>query len=59
MKSFSIMQYLYARCPEMRLPIMRAVHVETNGKVCDTGCHAYNNGKCQFYKKLIELDKVK
>jgi hypothetical protein len=59
MKSYTVMQYLNAKCPEMRDPIMRAVHTDTGGKVCDTGCHLYNNGKCPAYKKLIASDSEK
>lgn len=52
MKSYTIQQYLNAGCPEMSIPIMVAVHGKTGGKVCDTGCHAFHNGKCPAYKKL-------
>jgi hypothetical protein len=34
---------------------MQAVWEFTNGKVCDTGCHAFDNGKCAAYKKLTTV----
>ena len=52
MKGYSIDAYILAGCPEMRLPIMRAVHAETGGCVCDTGCVSYAGGKCSHYKRL-------
>jgi hypothetical protein len=37
---------------------MLAVWGITGGKVCDTGCHAFNGGKCQSYKKLVAVTSV-
>jgi hypothetical protein len=53
MESYSIHEYRLAGCKEMDFPSMMAVHGLTQGKVCDTGCHAYNGGKCPAYKRLI------
>ena len=52
MKSYSIEEYKLAGCEEMEVSTMRAVHGLSNGKVCDTGCHAFNNGKCSAYRNL-------
>jgi len=32
--------------------VMIGVHNMTNGKMCDTGCHAFRDGECYAYKKL-------
>ena len=55
MKSYTIKQYLDAGCQEMEVPAMTAVHGMTGGKVCDTGCHAFDSGKCPAYKKLVAV----
>ena len=58
MKSYTIQEYLDANCEEMKDLTMRAVHGLSNGKVCDTGCHAFDNGKCTAYKNLISNQKA-
>lgn len=55
MKSYTVQQYITAGCHEMEHSNMLAVHGITGGKVCDTGCHAFNGGKCQAYKKLTAV----
>lgn len=55
MKSYSITDYLKAGCPELERPDMMAVHGLTGGRVCDTGCWAFNGGGCAAYKKLTSL----
>lgn len=52
MKSFTIEEYVAAGCPEMKHESMCAVHMLMGGRVCDTGCHAYNNGRCRHYMQL-------
>ena len=54
MKQYTIEQYLDAGCEELKLPVMMAVHMLTRGKVCDTGCHAFNGGACKAYKNLVK-----
>lgn len=58
MKSYTVQQYITAGCPEMDVSVMVAVHGKTGGKVCDTGCHAFNGGKCPSYKKLTAVPIV-
>jgi len=55
MKSYTVEQYIKAGCPEMEHQNMMAVHGLTGGKVCDTGCHAFDSGKCPAYKKLVAV----
>jgi hypothetical protein len=52
MNAYSIAQYSSAECPEIEIPSMIAVHGITGGRVCDTGCHLFNNGYCRAYKNL-------
>lgn len=59
MKSYSIDEYIEAGCEEMNIPAMIGVHGLSNGKVCDTGCHAFDGGNCKAYKNLIFERKAK
>ena len=52
MDSYRVHEYQQAGCPEIDSPVMLGVWALTNGKMCDTGCHAFNKGNCKFYKKL-------
>lgn len=45
MKSYHVEKYIEAGCKELEKPAMYAVWGLTGGKVCDTGCHAFNGGK--------------
>lgn len=51
MRSYSIDQYMFAGCPEMHGGMI-AIHRMTDGRVCVTGCYAFEEGKCQFYRNL-------
>lgn len=54
MKAFLPTDYLAAGCTfalEAPMPFM-AVHQATVGRVCDTGCSWYTNGKCAAYRSL-------
>lgn len=53
MKSYTVAEYLDAGCPELKIASMMLVHGITGGRVCDTGCHAFNGGGCQYYRNLI------
>lgn len=53
MKSYKLKDYVAAGCPEMEYPSMVSLVGFTGGKVCDIGCHAFNNGSCKAYRKLI------
>lgn len=52
MNYYSIDEYKRAGCEQMT-GIMIAVHTETGGRVCDTGCSTFEDGSCPAYKKLI------
>jgi hypothetical protein len=54
MKSYSKQQYLDTGCRELVHASMIVIHGMTRGKVCDTGCHAFNKGQCEHYKRLIK-----
>lgn len=54
MNSYSIDDYKKAGCKEIYNALMLGVHGITDGRVCDTGCHAFNNGGCQAYKILTQ-----
>lgn len=54
MRSYSIQEYEVAGCKEMR-GAMLAIHGITTGKVCDTGCYAFNEGKCLAYLRLTHF----
>lgn len=51
MKDYSISEYILAGCKEMKGGMI-AIHHVTGGRVCDTGCFAFNNGTCPAYQKL-------
>lgn len=53
MKRYEILDYIKAGCEELKHKAMVGVFGITDGKICDTGCHAYNNGNCKAYKNLI------
>lgn len=52
MKSYTVEEYKKAGCQEMNGGML-VVHGMTDGKVCDTGCARFEEGKCVAYKKLI------
>jgi hypothetical protein len=52
MKSYSIAEYMGAGCMEVYRSSMIAVHRYTQGKMCDTGCWAFHQGRCLAYRKL-------
>lgn len=51
MKSYSVAEYQRAGCTDMK-DAMLAIHVIADGKVCDTGCWAFDDGKCPAYRRL-------
>ena len=53
MKSYTVEEYINAECPQMSDFIMHAVHGETGGRLCDTGCFNFNSGRCAAYQRLI------
>jgi len=57
MEPYNIQAYLDAGCFEMKLALMVLVHGKTGGRVCDTGCHAFDNGRCRAYMKLVNQSK--
>ncbi len=57
MKNYTIQEYIDAGCNEIKVTSMQAVWIITGGMVCDTGCHAFANGKCDAYKKLTIAPK--
>lgn len=55
MKAYLAIQYLAAQCNfahQSPTPFL-AVHRVTVGRVCDTGCAEFNDGKCVAYKALV------
>jgi len=54
MKSYTGEEYIAAGCKEMH-GAMLAIHVITAGRICDTGCWAFDGGKCPAYRKLISF----
>lgn len=60
MNRYEINQYADAKChfhQSAPLPFI-AVHQATAGRVCDTGCAWYDNGKCASYRGLTHVAKV-
>jgi len=61
MKSFTMAQYRQANCPQIvgdsmnkgSPATMSMIHQHTGGRVCDTGCSWFGDGKCAAYKMLI------
>jgi len=52
MKKYSLEEYNESGCPEVQDIIGISIYHSTQGKICDTGCHRFNNGKCKAYLKL-------
>ena len=58
MKQYTIDQYRQAGCPEMSGGML-AVHSITGGRVCDTGCSAFEGGRCKHYQKLTGSETIR
>lgn len=58
MDSYELEDYRKAGCKEFKNKSMIAVHALVGGKVCDTGCYAYNSGRCSAYKNLVNTRVV-
>jgi len=53
MKSYTIDEYLRAGCTEIMVSAIMLNYSSLDGKVCDTGCWKFHNGKCGAYQRLI------
>ncbi len=54
MKAYTLLKYQEAGCPEYHKPdpIAVGLYFLFDGKVCDTGCNRYQDGRCPAYRKL-------
>lgn len=65
MESYSVEAYQKAGCKLLADEMAgisgiqgSLVHGLTGGKVCDTGCHAFNLGRCSAYQNLVNDREV-
>jgi len=59
MRSFPLIEYQRAGCQQFKESpvIWTALHQETQGKICDTGCAMYDEGRCPAYRNLNTYGK--